>query len=302
MHSTTALAQAGSDTLKTFDFDDLAVRTVVRDSAAWFVAADVCRVLDIANDRHATSRLDDDEKSGVVISDTRSKGGATQRREVTVINESGLYALILTSRKPSAKRFRKWITSEVIPAIRRTGTYDGGQPSQQKPLLVVERPDNRIGKLIDAAERLLKLAESRSEPATIARPATRADLPPVPAFIRQRRHGLGLSIQDFAYRCGMSYPQVCMLESGRSPNPTLKTLQALCAGLECDMNMLTGYAHASATSTDEHPEDTVVRLAGQMADALDKVDNARWFARVYPRSVQEQPFHLVSVNIYGRRQ
>lgn len=290
MPSSTALAQAGSDSFTTFDFDDLAVRTVTRDSVPWFVAADVCRVLDIANTTQALSRLDDDE-----VTLCSNEGS---HRPTNFVSESGLYALILTSRKPSAKRFRKWITAEVIPAIRQTGSYDAMQPSQQKPLLVVERPDNRIGKLIDAAERLLKLAESKSEPAVIAKPATRADLPPVLAFIRKRRHELGLSIQDFAYRCGMSYPQAHMLESGRSPNPTLKTLQALCAALDCDMNALTGHA---SSPDDEDPEDTVERLADQMAAALDKVDNARWFARVYPRSVQAQPFHLVSVKVYGRR-
>jgi prophage antirepressor-like protein len=299
--SSTALVQTSAEILKTFDFDDLAVRTVTREGAPWFVAADVCRVLDIANDRDATSRLDDDEKSGVGIADTRSKGGSTQRREMTVINESGLYALILTSRKPSAKRFRKWITAEVIPAIRQTGSYGVSLPAKEKPILVVERPDNRIGQLIDATERLLKLAEGSIASRSKSELAARTDLPPFAAFIRKRRHELDLSVQDFAYRCGMSYPHAHMLESGRSPNPTLKTLQALCAALDCDMNALTGQAPAGASAIDEDPETTVERLADQMADALDKLEGGRWFARVYPRSVQAQPFHLVSVKIYGRK-
>ena len=74
-------------------------------------------MLDIRNSRDAAARLDDDEK-GVVITDTL--GGP---QEITVINESGLWSLVLTSRKPSARRFKKWITSEVIPAIRKTGGY-----------------------------------------------------------------------------------------------------------------------------------------------------------------------------------
>lgn len=81
----------------------------------WFVAADVCRALGIGNSRDATARLDDDEK-GVVSTDTL--GG---KQELTIVNEPGLYALVLSSRKPEAKAFKRWITHEVIPSIRKTG-------------------------------------------------------------------------------------------------------------------------------------------------------------------------------------
>ena len=100
-----------------FRFESHEVRTVMLSGEPWFVAADVCAVLEIANPRHAISRLDDDEK-GVVISDTL--GG---KQEMSTVNESGLYSLILTSRKPEAKRFKKWVTSEVLPSIRKTGSY-----------------------------------------------------------------------------------------------------------------------------------------------------------------------------------
>ena len=93
------------------------VRTVTLNGAPWFVAADVCRALDIANSRDAVKRLDDDER-GVVSTDTL--GGV---QEMTVVNESGLYSLVLGSRKPEAKQFKRWITHEVIPAIRKTGGY-----------------------------------------------------------------------------------------------------------------------------------------------------------------------------------
>ena len=95
------------------------MRVVLRDGEPWFVAADVCRVLEIGNSRDAVARLDEDERDGVGITDTIGR-----RQEMTVISESGLYALIFTSRKDAAKRFRKWITAEVIPAIRRTGRYE----------------------------------------------------------------------------------------------------------------------------------------------------------------------------------
>lgn len=108
--------------LSVFNFDSQAVRTLTRDGDPWFVAADVCEVLTIGNNRDAVARLDDDEKADVGITDTSSNGTA-QGRSVTIINESGLYSLILTSRKPEAKRFKKWVTSEVLPSIRKTGQY-----------------------------------------------------------------------------------------------------------------------------------------------------------------------------------
>lgn len=75
------------------------------------------------NSRDAVSGLDDDEISDVGLTDTRSKGGSTQRRTFTVVNESGLYGLIMQSRKPEAKPFRKWVTKEVLPTLRKTGIY-----------------------------------------------------------------------------------------------------------------------------------------------------------------------------------
>ncbi|MFT8780116.1 Bro-N domain-containing protein [Acetobacter orientalis] len=108
-------------TIIPFDFEQHAVRVLTREGEPWFVLADVCGVLSISNSRDASSRLDDDEK-GVVITDTL--GGP---QEMNIINESGLYTLILTSRKPEAKRFRKWVTAEVLPAIRKTGSF--GLPS-----------------------------------------------------------------------------------------------------------------------------------------------------------------------------
>ena len=94
------------------------VRTVTLNGAPCFVAADVCRALDIANSRDAVNRLDDDEKNTVVLTD-----GNRGNPNVTVVTESGLYSLVLGSRKPEAKQFKRWITHEVIPTIRKTGGY-----------------------------------------------------------------------------------------------------------------------------------------------------------------------------------
>lgn len=108
--------------LKIFNNPDFGeVRTLNIDGEPWFVAVDVCKALEIRNNRDAMARLDDDEK-GVALTDTL--GGA---QNLTTVNEPGLYTLVLSSRKPEAKAFKRWITHDVIPAIRKTGGYIAGQ-------------------------------------------------------------------------------------------------------------------------------------------------------------------------------
>ena len=102
----------------TFDFESQNIRVVTaNDGEPWFVATDVCRVLAISKPENTYGRLDADEK------DTRIVGTPGGQQEMVTINESGLYSLILTSRKPEAKRFKRWVTHEVLPSIRKTGAY-----------------------------------------------------------------------------------------------------------------------------------------------------------------------------------
>lgn len=104
------------------------VRVIERDGAPWFVAKDVCGALGIQWKRADTvSGLDPDEKGAGI---TGSPGGD---QEVLIVSESGLYALIFRSRKPEAVRFRKWVTSEVLPALRRTGQYRAAPAPTQLP-------------------------------------------------------------------------------------------------------------------------------------------------------------------------
>jgi prophage antirepressor-like protein len=99
-----------------FDFESQNVRVMMGDDGEpWFVAADVCAALTISTEQ--TRRLDDDEKG---LRTVQTPGG---QQEMVAINESGLYSLILTSRKAEAKRFKRWITHEVLPSIRKTGAY-----------------------------------------------------------------------------------------------------------------------------------------------------------------------------------
>ena len=93
------------------------VRTLNLNGEPWFVAADVCKALELGNPSMTVERLDDDEKG---ISTIDTLGG---KQRMAIINEPGLYSLVLSSRKPEAKAFKRWITHEVIPSIRKHGAY-----------------------------------------------------------------------------------------------------------------------------------------------------------------------------------
>lgn len=103
---------------KVFNYGGLQVRTVLIDGGPWFVAKDICDVLEIGNPSQALKRLDGDEWNTITLNE-----GIRGNPNSTVVNEPGLYSLILGSRKPQAREFKRWITHEVIPAIRKHGGY-----------------------------------------------------------------------------------------------------------------------------------------------------------------------------------
>ena len=141
--------------IQIFNYNSVEVRTIQNDGEPWFVLKDVCNVLHIGNSRDVVARLDQDEK-GVGQIDTL--GG---KQEMTIINESGLYNVILRSDKPEAKPFRKWVTSEVLPTIRRHGMY--ATPDTVEKMLA--DPDTTI-KLLETIkqERAARLAlEAQAE-------------------------------------------------------------------------------------------------------------------------------------------
>jgi len=113
-------AQASNGQAKVFTFNasNQNIRVQMKDGEPWFVAKDVCDALTIGNSRDAVNRLDDDEKAMSVL--------PTQfgDKEMNLVSESGLYNLIFQSRKAEAKAFRKWVTSEVLPSLRKTGRYE----------------------------------------------------------------------------------------------------------------------------------------------------------------------------------
>jgi anti-repressor protein len=123
------------------------VRALEIDGDPWFIGKDVAEVLGYTNSRKALADHVDDEDKGVTKCDTL--GGS---QELTVINESGLYSLILSSKLPSAKKFKRWVTSEVLPAIRKTGGY-------QIPQTYAEA----LRRLADESERVERLALENKE-------------------------------------------------------------------------------------------------------------------------------------------
>lgn len=102
---------------KVFNYGENQVRTVLKDGEVWFVAKDVCEVLNIQNISQAVGRLEDDEKLVYVMYISG------QNRNVLCVNESGLYELIWNSRKEEAQEFKKWVKRDVLPSIRQTGSY-----------------------------------------------------------------------------------------------------------------------------------------------------------------------------------
>lgn len=107
--------------IKIFENDEFGkVRTVIKDGEPWLVGKDVAEILGYSNTRDALSRhVDTEDKTNVVISDS----GSNYKSKTTIINESGFYSLVLSSKMPRAKEFRRWVTAEVLPTIRRTGGY-----------------------------------------------------------------------------------------------------------------------------------------------------------------------------------
>ncbi|MBD0435033.1 BRO family protein [Acinetobacter baumannii] len=114
-----------------FNFNQNEVRTIVKeDGEIWFVLSDVCSVLEIGNPSDAARRLDNDEVTLDIIEGNH--------RPTNLVNESGLYSLVLTSRKPEAKQFKKWVTSDVLPSIRKNGGYISGQENDDPEIIMAK--------------------------------------------------------------------------------------------------------------------------------------------------------------------
>lgn len=145
--------------LDVFQYDGRQVRTVIIDGEPWFVLADLCRVLDIANPSNVASRLDSSS-----VNTLRLTEGNRGNPNVTVVNEPGMYEVVIRSDKPEAVAFRRWITTDVLPTIRRTGRYGSdvdmlaALPSSRLLTLAAE-----AAKRAEEAERELETARPKVE-------------------------------------------------------------------------------------------------------------------------------------------
>ena len=133
-----------------------AVRVIEQDGEPWFVAAGVCRALELEDVNKAISRLDDDEGARIEIPHPQNP---EKRMMVNAVNEPGLYSLVLGSRKPEAKVFKRWITHDVIPAIRKTGGYIHGADSMT--------PDELMAKALLVAQKTIENQKLRLSTLTV---------------------------------------------------------------------------------------------------------------------------------------
>lgn len=140
--------------LQIFTYQQSQVRTVQKDGEPWFVLKDVCDVLGIGNSRMVADRLETDEVNQTDIIDALGRN-----QTASIINESGLYTVILRSDKPEAKPFRKWVTSEVLPSIRKTGGYIQGQDQLS--------PAELMAKALVVAQKTLADREARISQLTV---------------------------------------------------------------------------------------------------------------------------------------
>ena len=139
--------------LEVFNFENKEVRTKSQNNEVWFCLKDVCSILEIKNHKDVVSRLN---QKGVDISDTLTNGGM---QKVTFINESNLYKVIFQSRKPQAERFTEWVTSEVLPSLRKHGMYATEETIDK----ILSNPDFGIRLLNELKEEREKTKQLRSE-------------------------------------------------------------------------------------------------------------------------------------------
>nr|DAV20194.1 MAG TPA: hypothetical protein [Caudoviricetes sp.] len=141
--------------LQVFNFQENQVRTQNRNNEIWFCLKDVCSILEIKNHKDVISRLN---LKGVDTIDTLTKGGL---QKMNFINESNLYKVIFQSRKPQAEQFTEWVTSEVLPTLRRTGSYRLPQTPEEKIQLLLEANQSANAKIDKVEERVTNLEDNR---------------------------------------------------------------------------------------------------------------------------------------------
>lgn len=155
--------QAATDELVPFNYGETAVRVVMIDGGPWFVLADLCKVLDLTNPSMVADRIEDDALSTTEVTDSL---GRTQRARI--VSEPGMYEVIFLSRKPEAVAFKRWITGEVLPQIRKTGGYGAPAALPDRKTLAQwvvdaeERAEREAAARVEAEQRARELAAPAS--------------------------------------------------------------------------------------------------------------------------------------------
>lgn len=190
-----------------FTYQNLPVRALMRGDEPWFVAADVCEVLGISKYRDAIAKLDEDERCPVRVD---TLGGP---QEMAAVSESGLYTLILRSDKPEAKPFRRWVTKDVLPSIRRSGSYalpgaGDVRPGQAEAL----KGEAMMGELLTLQRQMIELLQRVSlTPAMLeltpmnARRWTKAEQDQL-----TQMHAEGMTLRAMAQKLGRTRASVAM--------------------------------------------------------------------------------------------
>lgn len=174
--------------IQPFAFGDSLVRVVHVNGNPWWVVKDVCKCLGISKHRDALARLDDDERGSVVVD---TLGGP---QEVGACNESGIYSLIFESRKPEAKAFKRWVTHEVLPTIRKTGGY-GVQPAPSTEEIALRAAD-------------IVMARLAIRPRRAALPAVKPEI---------EAHEWFAAVRDHLKKCGSVTVGGCLRACGVDP-------------------------------------------------------------------------------------
>lgn len=194
------------------------IRTLLINGEPWFVAADVCRALEINNASQALTRLDNDEKTTIILNEgnTGAVSDGWIKNEVNIVNEPGLYRLIFASRKPEALKFQRWVYHEVLPSIRKTGGYQvsGAVLPSQKLVL----SGNSIVALKGIIEALgVKPGIAVSKAISMVEKADNIDLSDVRAVLPAAEHDIG-------YFTPTQISQVTEFEGPRAVNLRLAEL------------------------------------------------------------------------------
>lgn len=173
------MSQQATNPPAVFDYSGRQVRAITIDGDPWFVAVDVCKILDHSNHRMAVAGLDADEKG---VSTTDTPGGP---QSTIIVSEAGLYALVMRSRRPEAKAFSRWVRHEVLPSIRRTGSYGAPQaaiPQTYADALQLAADqarmiDRQASEIETAQAKVAELEPRTAATATATRAYSTADVP-----------------------------------------------------------------------------------------------------------------------------